>query len=63
MTNDNKIIGLLKETYELEDMNKAEIPIIRNLHQKINKIQGIMSLRSKKANQIMENIKKMIKEA
>lgn len=62
MTFDNKeVIKLLNETYELEDLNTEDNKKARLLTQKIDKIYGTMSLRSKKSGIIMDKIKEMVR--
>jgi len=62
MDKEKEIIQLLKDTYNLEDLNKEDNKQIGELRRKINKYEGIMSLRSKQKNQIMNKIKEMVTE-
>ena len=56
----DKVIIMLEETYELEDLNKEENQKIQDLRRKINKHIGMMSVRAKHINDIQSKIRVMI---
>ncbi len=60
MTRGEEVIKLLNETYELEDLNLEDNKKITSLRHQINKHMGMMSLRSKQKNQIMDKIREMV---
>ncbi len=54
-------IKLLNETYDLKDLTKEDVKIVQVLRGKINKLNGIMSLRSKKINMIEVKVRELIR--
>ena len=52
---------ILNETYDLEDLNKEEMKKIRGHQVKINKHQGMMSMRSKQINIKLDKVKRLIR--
>ena len=56
-----EIIESLNKTYDLDDLNKEDIKKISALRHKINKYVGMMSLRNRQKNIIMDKIRGMIR--
>jgi len=61
MDKSKEAIMILNETYDLEDLNKEEMKKIRGHQVKINKHQGMMSMRSKQINIKLDKVKRLIR--